>query len=265
MEPDEEEGYWEDRGGYRAFVTAPSNPSRQAVAPPPEAVPAQQPDSGQASPPGTSPWGAPPPGFAPREEVRVPSATDPVAIVAFVFGFISVFGLPLGAWARARVRRSGAGGAGLATAAMVLSGLWAALIAFIAVLAVVSGDSEEPVPGATAVAGTSLKVGQCLIGVSKGPDDLSTVPCSQSHDAEVFAVFPIGSPTWPGAKVIEDKANSGCSKRFESYVGRAGAASGDYDVEFYYPVESAFQVGRRSISCTLVDVDRKRLIGSAKA
>lgn len=243
-----EGGRWEQRTGYRVFV--PDEAPRRAVS-------ATDPPAPTAP---TAPWttsGAP-----------APAETDGVAIAALVLGIMGVLGLPFGIWAKRRIRRSGAGGSGMATAGIVLGSCYLVfLIAFGAFLAVVlTRDKAELAPNATPVTAAQLAVGQCLLGVVDGSDELmSVVPCTQSHEAEVFAVLPVRAAAYPGAKALDAKANDGCPAPFLRYVGEPTAASGQLEVIFFYPQATGWALGHRSVSCLLTDADADRLIRSAKA
>ena len=71
---------------------------------------------------------APPPAYG--EPPPPPRGTDPFAIgalVTSVLGMVFV-GIVLGVMALARVRRTGQAGRGMASAALVISGLWLVLI-----------------------------------------------------------------------------------------------------------------------------------------
>jgi Domain of unknown function (DUF4190) len=79
---------------------------------------------GAPPPPPPPEWGAqPPPPLAPRP------ATDGFAIASLILGIVggSVLAIVFGFVARGRIRRSGAGGRGLATSGIVLGFLWLAL------------------------------------------------------------------------------------------------------------------------------------------
>jgi hypothetical protein len=86
-------------------------------------------------PPPPPAWGQPQPPLAPQRR----PGTDGFAIASLVLGIVggSVLAIIFGFVARSRIKRSGAGGKGLALAGILLGFAWLALIGVIVVLAIV--------------------------------------------------------------------------------------------------------------------------------
>lgn len=255
--PDDE---WVDMGGYR--VRGPG----EAPTPDPQLAsgPGSETASTGAAPTTTPPvWGAPPWG-APGA-VSPGQGTDGVAIAALVAGLLAgPLALVLGLVAKSRIRRSGAGGSGLATAGIVLGSIWLALVVLV-VGASFLPEQEDGVD-TTEVAVDDVRVGQCLRSFEEGVvRSVDLVACGSPHAVEVYASFPVGSPRWPGLDEVLAKADDGCTKRLAAYVGEQRAASGVFDVYYLYPRESDYRIGRRTIECLLAASDGKDMTRSMKA
>jgi hypothetical protein len=79
--------------------------------------------------------------------------------------------------------------------------------------------------------------------------NLPGVPCSQPHDNEVFAIFDLDQPTFPGGEEISELSFSACLDRFESFVG-VDYESSSLDIAALYPSkESWSRQGDREVVC----------------
>jgi hypothetical protein len=153
------------------------------------------------------------------------------------------------------------------------------LALLLALLAAVAGacndakrDAEGQVQSSGDVSVYDLRPGDCFDG---GPrpqpgerivNVVTGVPCDQSHDNEVFAVFDHPSPDdalFPGEKEMTKVAEDGCVERFPGYVGRPYADS-DLQVAVIAPGAQSWDGGDRAIVC-IAYREGKRLKGSQKA
>ena len=95
---------------------------------------------------------------------------------------------------------------------------------------------------------------------------VSGLPCSESHDKEVFAVFDHPDKPdrpFPGEKEVAKVAQDGCADRFAGYVGRPFGES-DLQVAVIAPGPVPWdQDNDRAIVCTLQG--DKALKGSKKS
>ena len=64
-----------------------------------------------------------------------------------------------------------------------------------------------------------LSPGDCFLLGSDEIEAVDAVPCAESHQAEVFAVFDLADTEWPGSASIEQIAKSGCLDRFQNATG----------------------------------------------
>ena len=105
-------------------------------------------------------------------------------------------------------------------------------LAGIAVLAAVAGGCDRGTDTAGATALFHLQTGDCFrssagtTGRTVEIKDVTTIPCAETHDGEVFAVVTHpaakGAP-YPGDDAVADFASSECLTRFTGYTG------GSYD------------------------------------
>lgn len=120
-----------------------------------------------------------------------------------------------------------------------------------------------------------LRPGDCFDGGPSAPKEkggqkatalvVATLPCSESHESEVFAVFehPANPGShFPGQAEVTKVAQDGCAERFFGYVGQPFGDS-DLEVVVIAPGPVPWGDGDRTIVCTLRD--DKPLKGSQKA
>jgi hypothetical protein len=87
-------------------------------------------------------------------------------------------------------------------------------------------DGEGAIVSEGNVDAFTIQLGDCfdntgsLVNEETGEvSDLPGVPCSQPHDNEVFAIFDLDQPTFPGSEAISEMSFDACLDRFESFVG----------------------------------------------
>jgi hypothetical protein len=128
-------------------------------------------------------------------------------------------------------------------------------------------DSSGAIVAEGSVNAFQMRVGDCF-------DDGSTftgaevgsvpgVPCSKPHDNEVYAVFDLTMPAFPGEQMGE-LAQQACLERFEAFVGKDYESSA-LDVASLYPTrESWTSQNDREVICAVYDVAANKLTGSVK-
>lgn len=101
-----------------------------------------------------------------------------------------------------------------------------------------------------------LEVGTCLNDVDQPlAQDLVDVPaveCTTPHQSEVFTELAIDGSDYPGVDALTDHAVEGCQTEFQRFVGVEFAAS-ELNFHYYYPTQSSWAVGDRSIYCVIFD------------
>ena len=102
---------------------------------------------------------------------------------------------------------------------------------FLAVVVLIASACNRDVE-ATEVPVDQLRPGDCFNGTAviaekEGKEDpnvlvVASLPCSQSHEKEVFAIFEYPAPPddpFPGEEAVAKAAQEGCAERFPDYVG----------------------------------------------
>ncbi len=93
---------------------------------------------------------------------------------------------------------------------------------------------------------------------------VSTVPevdCEEAHDNEVYAVFDVGMPSFPGGATLGQLAVDGCVDRFADAVGFPMDLT-DLDASAFWPTQTTWDQGDREVVCFLFRLDRAKLVGS---
>jgi hypothetical protein len=183
------------------------------------------------------------------------------AIASFVLGLLGVVILSVifGFVALSRIKRLGQQGRGFAIAGLVLSGLWVLLIILLIIAGSLSNATRSSSTGKIAHSGNlnvfSLAVGDCFNNPAT-TQDVATVtaePCNQSHSAQIYAEFDlIGSDlSYPGTSTVRQRAGTGCTARTAN-VDRSKVTNA-MTVHFFFPDQTAWLNGRRTVACMVVD------------
>lgn len=137
----------------------------------------------------------------------------------------------------------------------------AVLLALFLLAGACSSNDEEPQTVEKSV--RDLRPGDCFNGSPTAPQNakqgeetvlvVAALPCGESHEKEVFAVFehPAKSDAlFPGEKAVAKVAQDGCAERFADYVGRPFGDS-DLRVAVVAPGLAHWDQKDRTIVCTL--------------
>lgn len=130
-------------------------------------------------------------------------------------------------------------------------------------------DSSGAIVTAGNLSSFDMRVGDCFDDAESlyDGDEVSSipaVPCSESHDNEVYAVFDIAEDGFPGDEAVFDLASEGCLERFDHFVGRDYESS-SLDFFAMYPTrESWDRMNDREVVCALYDINLAKLEGSVK-
>jgi hypothetical protein len=190
----------------------------------------------------------------------VQRTTNGLAIASLVIS-LSLFCLPLlavvlGICALRQISRRGQSGRGLAVAGIVINGFATLLVALFVALGVAGAFDD----GDTVV--QDVKVGQCFdtVGGSALSDwadnvvrapRVDVVPCRGEHDAEAFAVVPLGSefgPGYPGQGALLQLATQECRAASDGYLGSVPYPDG-METYFSLPSRGVWNRGDHSVSC----------------
>ncbi|MEX1126442.1 MAG: septum formation family protein [Acidimicrobiia bacterium] len=117
--------------------------------------------------------------------------------------------------------------------------------------------AQDAMPAYGSQAG--FEVGTCFDEPFLGdPDD---VDCTEPHDAEVYSVLTYPAEAYPGDDDLWSWADGRCLLEFERTTGEEWVES-DLDYWWFYPSESSWEDGDRTIQCYLVHFSGAKLVGS---
>lgn len=95
--------------------------------------------------------------------------------------------------------------------------------------------------------------------------DITLVPCSEPHIAEVYVDVQIDGDGPPDAARLTDLFEEHCVDSFTEYVGTDDpSAAAALKVTSFFPTEESWEQGDRLYQCLLVSVDETPLVGSAQ-
>jgi hypothetical protein len=197
------------------------------------------------TPPPPNPQQPPPylsagaPQYQPAQPKRTTSGW---AVASLVFGIIGGFVLSVifGIIALNKTKDGKQGGRGMAQAGLILSGVWAVIIAF-AIFNAVTGRHT--------VDATDVAVGDCFTEIpnSSRVYSLNKVTCDQPHKGEVYAVLTMPDGDYPGQATIDEFKHK-CGPALQSY---SSTAMEDPAIGMYvlYPTPETWVAGDRIVTC----------------
>lgn len=110
----------------------------------------------------------------------------------------------------------------------------------------------------------TIKVGDCL-NYAAVEGEVSTVPtvdCAQPHDSEAFASILMTDAAFPGADAVKKQSETGCTAKFNTFVG-VDYGTSKLDYSYYYPTAESWAQNDREILCLIAD-PAKKTTGSLK-
>ena len=102
-----------------------------------------------------------------------------------------------------------------------------------------------------------LEVGDCLTEVQAIEEEIlsvETVPCSEPHSEEIYAVVTLPEGDFPGDEAIVTQAEDVCVGEFEGFVGLSYAES-VLEFNYAWPLEEGWDAGERGVVCSVSDPD----------
>jgi hypothetical protein len=174
---------------------------------------------------------------------------------------IGIAGVVLACIVLTRGRARAGRGRGRAIGALVACGTW--LLVGAALLVVMGvARAHSPSDGRVGtIRATDVRVGDCLTMPPVGRTTRVTlVPCSASHDAEVYAQFSLGAGPYPGDSIVSTRAWEGCFIRLDDFVG-PGALHDQLAVNYLLPLEESWPSS--PVSC-IVGTKGGRTTGSLR-
>lgn len=209
----------------------------------------------------TDPWEFPS-SLAPAPRPR----TNGWAVAGVVFGALGAcfLGIIFGIIALVRIRRTGEPGRGTAILGIVLSLLWLAGLSYAVTHPDFLGpsrDSNGAIDAPGHVVAPALKVGDCVNGLADQQEvsDLPAVPCTEAHQAEVFAILSLPRTDFPGDDALSGLAASKCSRALDELPGLPTEVAQDpaLTISWLQPFEDDWVGGDHRITC-LVATDVAR-------
>jgi uncharacterized protein DUF4190/putative regulator of septum formation len=189
--------------------------------------------------------------------------TNGYAIASFVLGLLSgvLLSVIFGIVALNKIRHRPQRGKGLAIAGLCLSGAW--VVGTVAVFAVfhLTAAQRSASTGQITRNGhlsvLSLRVGDCFqypTGSQAAAElkQVTAVPCTSAHNAQVMAELPVPGSAYPGHAVFSAKGQSGCPAKAASVVDRSKVTA-TMQLIWIYPLPQAWAAGQHTISCLIVD------------
>jgi hypothetical protein len=225
-------------------------------------VPDDYPPS-QATPPHPSYPPQPPYPPYPSFQAQTTSGVAIASLVLGILGFLTitaVLGIILGIVALGRVRATGQRGRGLAIAGIVVSVAWLGLLV---ALLVVGAVTAPPNPQRSSSTGqishreklslTSLLPGDCFddpLTRARVTYSVTAMPCTQSHNSQVFAAFRVAGGHYPGTATLDRQGKAGCNARLSDLDQQK--LTGGVGVTFFTPPVLAWYLGQHRIVCIVV-------------
>ena len=144
------------------------------------------------------------------------------------------------------IRRTGRRGHGMAMAALLVSAAWVIAGVAVGTVGVLTHGFKKPVTikyHESAV--FKLQEGDC-VNMLNG-QEVTVLPCTTPHEAEVFATFTLPASAWPGTAAVRQRASSGCESRLTGYINPQLAIS--LAQSYVFPNKVAWTAGTRTVIC----------------
>ncbi|MDH6578402.1 DUF4190 domain-containing protein [Kitasatospora sp. MAP5-34] len=175
------------------------------------------------------------------------------SLVPGVVGFLWPVGLVLAVVALVRIRRTRQDGRWAAVTGLVLCAIWA--IFGTSLLWKGTSDGEH----IRTISGYDLKVGDCFgpepAGVSLGRE-VATVPCSQLHHGEVFALADMGDAVYGSTADRADGAAKACAATAAGYLPPDRTVPVSARIDYLMPLGNNVVLRpHRTVICAFVDPD----------
>ena len=185
-----------------------------------------------------------------------------LAITSFILGLIggTILSLIFGIVGLVQIRKRGQRGRGFAIAGMILAVIWIGVAVALVLNGTLSFNKQPSTTGVTKPGRINifaLRVGDCFQNPppsqsALGVTDVSVVPCTTAHNAQVFAQFDATNHSYPGSAALIKEAQTGCQSRISANVNRSKITS-TMTLRFLYPEPQSWTNGRRLITCLIVD------------
>jgi len=154
-------------------------------------------------------------------------------------------------------------------------GRWRGLVIAVAAIAVVVlvGVGVNAFRDQLPAKAGDLQVGDCFdlpadATASSSVGDVQHHPCTESNGGEVFAVltYPADAQaTYPAPDAFDTFAADQCSTSFKAYTGQDFEAATSLDAGYFFPLDTGWSSGDRTVICYLVDAGGAPLTRSMRS
>lgn len=129
-------------------------------------------------------------------------------------------------------------------------------------------DEEGNVTEQQEVDAFSLEVGDCFFtpeADGEGVSGFEVVPCTETHDEEIYHEFLLPEGEYPGRESINAAGEAECGPTFLAFVGVEDAEASELYYDWYSPTEDGWnEIDDRLVQCTLFTKDASQIEGSMK-
>lgn len=108
----------------------------------------------------------------------------------------------------------------------------------------------------------AINVGDCIQLPGAGEvQSVEGVPCTSSHDAQVYAEYDLPGGEFPGQAVLDEQSARGCYDRWQAAVGTVYEDDTVLDFTFFNPTAGGWDEGDHEVQCMIVNIDGTPLVG----
>jgi hypothetical protein len=135
-------------------------------------------------------------------------------------------------------------------------------VKLLAVTLLLTGGCSGPDQADSELDAFQMQVGDCfdddLLSGSE-VSGLPGIPCEQPHDNQVYALFDLSAPEFPGDDAVLALANEGCLERFPDAIGTSYEAS-VYAFTTLTPTERSWtELADREVVCIAYHMEMEKL------
>ncbi|MEV0730139.1 septum formation family protein [Polymorphospora sp. NPDC050346] len=192
-----------------------------------------------------------PVGHEPSGVPQPPRPFNGAAIASLVLALLTLipFSIVTGIIALVQIRQRGQRGIGLAIAGLAISGAVILSLVVAGVLGALTTVAEQSAQEERAQPfySSGWVPGHCIETVDEGVGlEWPPAKCTEPHQGEVFGVFDMSAPTYPGEDAVAEHAGRGCDEKLSGYAPSADLGD-DYFMS--YPSAESWAEGDRWIIC----------------
>lgn len=116
-------------------------------------------------------------------------------------------------------------------------------------------DETGEITEAGGLGAFAMEIGDCFqMPTEDLVESVEAVPCTDPHDAEVYAKFDMPDGIYPGEAAIVEAGDAGCLEQFAGFVGKPFAESALY-FNYFNPTQESWDepsLKDREIVCVII-------------